>query len=764
MAHLIRPLCLSVLAVTSGCIAPPDPGYVRDPWEVAFRQACADATTDGLVINLAAHPDDESARTLVYLRRHGVRTVAIYSTSGDGGQNAIGREIGPALAFLRTRETLAAAQYTGTQVRWLGFADFGYSKTAAETFRTWGKDAYMRELDKIVTAVHPDIAFTNHSPGRGHGHHRASVLALRELMAQKSKQGWVVPVYQRDFNDAETWQVKFPVGQIDPITGHTYARQAYRGWRQHRTQGVFGPFTGNRRRQDKWGIVHPKGLDGHQLWDFFGSVFRESEFLEHVQREGIDAVALEAEFDAFAQSRPAVVHVDHARKLLPEMVALRAKLSAGVAGLRLDRRIDALQRVLMLGSGVTVIAQLSREDLAPGTRGVLYLQVRREGAIAPSNLSAEFLGVRTSGRNGQIRVPFGPLTDIAAGDVKPGWFYPSITFELDGVSICRAVPVRYTPVERVSLDWQRNVFMIPANRSGGQIDVPIDITWNGDQQLTADLTVQSPDGVVVKVTNPSVTLPARPATQQKMVSIVLPKEPLRHDVTLTSRLENGSSPLQLRVVDAKPPKQLSVGLIRGPDESLQWALQDLDIPYTLLKDGQALSDVGLAKFSTLVLDIRAYHHRGAFLKRNRGLILAYCKAGGRIVCFYHKPHEWNPTEYKAALSPFEILVGTQRVCEEHAAVAFIDPKHRILSYPNRLGSQDFKGWVQERGLNFPRKWGKEWTPLLRMHDTGEAPLDGSLLYAKYGEGDYLYCSLALYRQLGRGHPGAARILVNLLSR
>ena len=69
----------------------------------------------------------------------------------------------------------------------------------------------MRGLGQIVTAVRPDIAFTNHSPGRGHGHHRASVLALRELMEQKFEQGWVVPVYQRDFNDAEAWQVKFPV-------------------------------------------------------------------------------------------------------------------------------------------------------------------------------------------------------------------------------------------------------------------------------------------------------------------------------------------------------------------------------------------------------------------------------------------------------------------------------------------------------------------------------------------------------------------------
>ena len=56
------------------------------------------------------------------------------------------------------------------------------------------------------------------------------------------------------------------------------------------------------------------------------------------------------------------------------------------------------------------------------------------------------------------------------------------------------------------------------------------------------------------------------------------------------------------------------------------------------------------------------------------------------------------------------------------------------------------------------------TTLLAMNDAGEEPLKGALLYAPHGKGDYVYCSLALYRQLRIGHVGAARILVNLLAR
>ena len=48
-------------------------------------------------------------------------------------------------------------------------------------------------------------------------------------------------------------------------------------------------------------------------------------------------------------------------------------------------------------------------------------------------------------------------------------------------------------------------------------------------------------------------------------------------------------------------------------------------------------------------------------------------------------------------------------------------------------------------------------------DPGEAPLQGSLLVAPYGEGVYVYSGLAFFRQLPEGVPGAYRLLVNLLS-
>ena len=52
---------------------------------------------------------------------------------------------------------------------------------------------------------------------------------------------------------------------------------------------------------------------------------------------------------------------------------------------------------------------------------------------------------------------------------------------------------------------------------------------------------------------------------------------------------------------------------------------------------------------------------------------------------------------------------------------------------------------------------------MRMSDAGEKALDGGLLAANHGAGVYVYCSLALYRQLRVGHLGAARLMLDLLT-
>jgi hypothetical protein len=52
--------------------------------------------------------------------------------------------------------------------------------------------------------------------------------------------------------------------------------------------------------------------------------------------------------------------------------------------------------------------------------------------------------------------------------------------------------------------------------------------------------------------------------------------------------------------------------------------------------------------------------------------------------------------------------------------------------------------------------------VLELHDPGEKPNENALLVARYGRGVYVYTTLAFFRQLPAGVPGAARLFANLL--
>ena len=49
-----------------------------------------------------------------------------------------------------------------------------------------------------------------------------------------------------------------------------------------------------------------------------------------------------------------------------------------------------------------------------------------------------------------------------------------------------------------------------------------------------------------------------------------------------------------------------------------------------------------------------------------------------------------------------------------------------------------------------------------MNDPGEPANDHPILVAPWGDGVYVYTTLAFFRQLPAGNPGAARLFLNLL--
>jgi len=761
---------------------------------VALHQALLDAGTDAVVLNVAAHPDDESSRTNTVLRRkYGMRVVTVYTTYGDGGQNAIGREIGPELAYLRVRETLRAAAISGVEVTWLGMEDFGFSKTLDETLAKWGEAPLRDAMRGVVDEVDPDFVITNHSLTQGHGHHRATFWAIQEVLNERAAKGAYVPaLIARSKVEDAVWIVD--PAELEPARGETYARLAHRAWTQHVTQGPWGPHNPLQVGRDWWRVVNadqftpvvPANGGGVQpmpsCWvRSRGDRWQVPEGLEQRPREELRPV------------------VDSVRQQIRKQEALDL-LSSQMKSSREDeawaRRRDPWDRIVLALANVRVETWLDGDEVATdgdgkcnvvvhGAEKVADIEVRcgdRIGTpvtqpvrammfdglpvspamtLPPSVVEAMPPTAPTSpGPAGRFQVAF--ACEPPTGGPEPRFATVRVKFTLDGEPILVTRRLPYTPVAPIELAWDRQVVMVPKGKTVERV-LSVSVTGHNDRETNAPVRLSLPPGIRAATVPTQLSLSSEHSQAQLLVRATIAADELTDDAGIGVGFGDVASRIRVVPIDVAVPPGLKVALVRGPDDSTERALADLGVAFTPL-DRDALAMARLDEFTTVLLDIRAYHHRPE-LAEVRDRLLQFCRSGGRVVAMYHKSGEWNERAGHPLLAPFPLAVGGDRVTEEDAAVTFLQPEHRLLQVPHVITAADFDGWVQERGLNFPKTWDPGWTPLLAMKDSGEEKvLESSLLHTRYGQGDFVYCSLALYRQLRIGNAGAARLLVNLLAK
>ena len=198
-----------------------------------------------------------------------------------------------------------------------------------------------------------------------------------------------------------------------------------------------------------------------------------------------------------------------------------------------------------------------------------------------------------------------------------------------------------------------------------------------------------------------------------------------------------------------------IGYINGAGDAIPESLRQIGYKVTLLNPLEINGD-NLQKYDAIVLGIRAYNVVKE-LKFKQKYLLEYVEKGGNLIVQY------NTNRRVDIAAPFELKLSRDRVTDEFAEVRVLEKGHSILNYPNKITSEDFKGWVQERGLYFPGTWSKEYTPILSMNDKGETPKNGSLLIAKYGKGNYIYTGLSFFRELPAGVSGAYKLFANMLA-
>jgi LmbE family N-acetylglucosaminyl deacetylase len=201
----------------------------------------------------------------------------------------------------------------------------------------------------------------------------------------------------------------------------------------------------------------------------------------------------------------------------------------------------------------------------------------------------------------------------------------------------------------------------------------------------------------------------------------------------------------------------NIGYVEGAGDVVPESLRQIGYNVTIIKPEQ-ISPENLTNFDAIVVGIRAYNIVEE-LKFKQKFLLDYVKEGGNLVIQYNTNRRLKVDN----LAPYNLKLSRDRVTDENALVTILQPNHPILSFPNKITTQDFEGWVQERGLYFPNEWAEEFTPLLATNDKGESSKQGALLVAKYGKGNYIYTGLSFFREFPAGVSGAYRLFANLLS-
>ena len=212
---------------------------------------------------MAAHPDDENTRAIAFLVNDQLMTTGYLSlTRGDGGQNLIGPEIRDLLGVIRTQELLSARRIDGGQQFFTRANDFGFSKSAKETFEIWNEQEVLSDVIRVIRQFQPDVILTRFPPDEraGHGQHTASAVLAQEAF-EKTNDPRVFPDQVKEFG---VWQVKrlftntgrwwnqtvnettpgvvtMNVGTYNPLLGKSYSELAAESRSQHKSQGFGVP-------------------------------------------------------------------------------------------------------------------------------------------------------------------------------------------------------------------------------------------------------------------------------------------------------------------------------------------------------------------------------------------------------------------------------------------------------------------------------------------------------------------------------------------
>lgn len=620
-----------------------------------------------------------------------------------------------------------------------------------------------------------------------------------------------VPTFNRRMEEAAARQpgrTAVELGTYDPVLGKSYAEVAGESRSMHRSQAMG---TSQRKGSMPTYFEHVAG-DGAEGGLFEGIDTGWSR-IEGGEKVGASLAMARDQLDS---RKP--------QEVLPHLLAAYTEMKA-ISRPEVDYEMGELLEAIELASGLWLDASADRWNAVPGgeirvtARAVsrvgppwTWRGVRVEGTASASlDESAKLERNRLAERVLQVPIP----EDACYS--QPHWLRPEDEDRRCGSAVVTPGPApvlrayfRFETPEGTEISFEKSVVyrwvdpslgerwrplaVVPAvtvafaseNRmfpNDDPVEIPVRLSSNAGEAL-ATVKLAAPEGWGVSPESLEIRFDRAGQEQTVDFRVTPPAQrsggKLAASATVNGKtIRSGMRTIEYGHIPATPvfPKAemrvervdvellaTKIGYVMGAGDKIPEALELLGAAVTLLT-AEDLAASDLARFDAIVAGIRALNTRPDLVAA-RERVLEYVRNGGTLVVQYNTApfgRRRSAPASSATLGPYPMTASRLRVTDENAQVRVLLPEHPLLQRPNKITLGDFDGWVQERGLYFMSDWDERYEAVIACNDSGEESLEGGLLYARYGDGVYVFTGYSWFRQLPAGVPGAYRIFANLVS-
>jgi len=796
----------------------------ENPDAAQIRQQIKKLKVLGSVLYLAAHPDDENTRIIAYMANGRLyETAYLALTRGDGGQNLLGNEKGDLMGVIRTQELLEARKIDAGQQFFTNSVDFGYTRSQDETIQKWGLDSVLMDVTRIIRTFHPDVIILRFPPDEraGHGHHQASATIARMAVDYASapmnlfenpmlSHPWIP---KRVYINTGKWWVpnidsvaaahpekymKLDVGGYNGLLGKSYTEIAGMSRSQHKTQG-FGASLNKGQHFEYLELLSGEPAF-NDLMDGITTDWTRLGPYENIN-ELIDSTLL-----SFNDEKP--------WEIIPLLFSIRNTVLTVEDEHWKNIKLKDIDRLIAdcLGLAIEVISP--NENWIPGSRENLKFDVINRSPAQAELISVSGIGLDSAiNFNLQdnrwfsfiksIKLPINTALSnpywlrhshddrfIVADKMLTG--LPEINdapiykfiFKINEHQLTVPITVIYRNVDRVKGELKHPVFIAPrisihpesessifrlgqeralrflisSHRDSGTMEFYPNLpeNWHGPesvsfaidhpgQQTWIEINITAPDSGIIDSFFPYVKFNNIDYNRNEIVIRYNHIEPQM--LTPQARVKMVS--VDLHTVGS------TIAYVKGAGDEVPKMLEQLGYHISYLKPEDLKDNIGV--YESIIFGVRAFNVHPE-LENYHEVLMKYVKNGGNVVMQYNTSRGLT-----TSFGPYPFKLSRDRITDENAPVIFNSPTDSILNYPNKIEEADFEGWVQERGLYFSTDWNKKYRTPIGFESPEGKRLNGSLLITNYGSGTFVYTSLAFFRELPAGVPGAYRLFANIIA-